>query len=79
MIEKGEIVTLEEGKEYICFHTVSHGDKDYVLLMSNGKPLEVRYAFQTPDENGTKLTYVESAEERQLVFELFRGGNGDPQ
>jgi len=43
-IQKGEFVTLSNNKEYLCCATASENDVDYVYLMSNLKPLEIRFA-----------------------------------
>lgn len=72
MIAFGEVVTLENNKEYICFSVLRHEEKDYVLLMSNFKPLEVRFAQQTDTPVGTQLTMVEDAGVRQALFALFQ-------
>lgn len=79
MIGFGETVTLDKDREFVCFSNLQYNGKDYVLLMSNGKPLEVRFAQQSDTDAGTQLTFVEDAAERQALFELFQqqkaGGN----
>lgn len=42
-IERGEIITLDNNKEHICFCTIREEGQDYVYLMSNFKPLEIRF------------------------------------
>ena len=39
----GITLTLDNNKEYICFSTLNHEDKDYIYLMSNFKPIEIMY------------------------------------
>ncbi len=72
-VNKGELITLDNDKEYICFSTISDGGQEYVYLMSNFKPLEVKFASQKITENGEiELEIVNDTEEKQRLLELFQ-------
>jgi len=72
-LNKGEIATLDNGKEYICVATLTDNDKDYVFLMSNFKPLEIRFAIQklNPD-NELELEIVNDEVEKRHILELLQ-------
>ena len=50
-IEAGELITLSNNKEYVCFSTLEDNGVDYVYLMSNFKPLEIRFGIQKIVDN----------------------------
>ena len=45
-LEFGETAVLEDGTEYVCFARLEENGEDYVYLVSNFKPLKVRFAKQ---------------------------------
>ena len=71
----GDIATIEGGKEYIAFSTATMDGKDYVYLMSNFKPLEIRFARQYLDNGVLKLEVVNDQTEKQRLLELFQVNN----
>lgn len=71
-IQTGEIITLSNNKEYICCATASENDVDYVYLMSNFKPLEIKFARQKIVDGEVEVTIVGSPEEKQKVLKLFQ-------
>lgn len=71
-LEKGEIVTLSNNREYICISTVTEGDNDYVYLLSNFKPVEVMFVKQKIVNNEVQVTVISNQEEKQKVFNLFQ-------
>lgn len=71
-IERGEIITLSNNKEYICCATVSDDGIDYVYLMSNFKPVEVKFAKQNFIDDNIELTIINNQEEKQKVLKLFQ-------
>ena len=72
-IEKGEIITLEDGKEYICFgRAVADNQKKYLYLMTIAEPIEVRFAEETTDAEGVRVRILGSSSEKQLALEAFK-------
>lgn len=68
MIENGEVIELEDAKEFICIGNVKEEGKTYLLLMSNFKPLEIRIARECGDDS---LEIINRLEEKQHVLGLF--------
>lgn len=71
-IEQGEIITLDNNKEYICFSTLSEEGQDYVYLMSNFKPLEIRFATQKVVDGEVQVTIINNKSEKQKALSLFQ-------
>ena len=71
-IKFGEIAVLEDGTEFICFSSLDYNDNNYVYLVSNYKPLEVRFAKQINDGNTLKLEIVTDKDEKEKLLELFK-------
>ncbi|MBE6138385.1 MAG: hypothetical protein E7173_01400 [Firmicutes bacterium] len=74
-IEAGEIITLSNDKEYICFSTAESDGKDYVYLMSNFKPLEIKFAEQFMEGEKVNVRIINEQEEKQKVLALFQKNN----
>lgn len=71
-IEPGELIKLSNNKEYICFSTINDNGKDYVYLMSNFKPLEIKFGIQIITDNEIKIQIINNIEEKQKVLKLFQ-------
>jgi len=71
-IEKGELITLDNNKEYLCFSTLSNEGVDYIYLMSNFKPLEIKFAKQQEVNGQIEVTIINQQEEKQKVLKLFQ-------
>ena len=58
-IEKGEIITLDDGKEYICFgRAIAENQKKYLYLMSTFEPIEIRFGEEIIDDSGVRIPLV---------------------
>lgn len=75
-IELGETIELETGKEYICFARVAEGGEDYVFLMSNFKPLEIRFARELLRDGELLIEIVSDPALKQRLYERFQQGFG---
>lgn len=71
-IETGEIITLSNNKEYICFSTLTDNGIDYLYLMSNFKPLEIRFAIQKIVNNEIVIEIINDFNEKQRILKLFQ-------
>lgn len=71
-LEFGETAVLENGKEYICFSSIEENGVDYVYLVSNFKPLEVRFAKQILINGVLQLEIVTNQELKKHLYELFK-------
>lgn len=71
-LEFGEVVVLENGKEYIVFSKANVDGVDYVYLMSNFKPLDIMFAKQIIDGDELKLDIVSNKEEKEKLLKMFQ-------
>ena len=69
---KGDLIILENDKEYVCFEKITFEGIEYLYLMSNFKPLEIRFA-KVIGENEIEIIY--NQEEKEKVFKLFKNNN----
>lgn len=76
-IQTGEVITLSNNKEYICFSTLSDDGTDYVYLMSNFKPLEIRFGIQKEIDGEVEVTIINNQEQKQKVLKLFQEHNAN--
>lgn len=67
----GELITLSNNKEYVCFDTLTYNGADYVYLMSNFKPLEIKFGVQILQDNQINIRIINNQEEKQKVLSLF--------
>lgn len=75
-LEFGETAVLEDGKEYICFASLEENGVDYVYLVSNFKPLEVRFAKQIINNGDLLLEIVQDQALKEHLLELFKDKMG---
>jgi len=68
----GEAAVLEDGKEYSCFATLEENGIDYVYLVSNFRPLEVRFAKQILTDGILQLEIISNQELKEHLFNLFQ-------
>lgn len=71
-IEDGDMLTLDDNKEFICVKSASLDGKKYVFLMSNFKPLEIIFAEDVSNEFGPAVLEVEDQEIKEKLVELFK-------
>lgn len=75
-IEEGEIVELDNGKEYVVYSVIPENENNYVYLMSNFKPVEMMFAKEiVSNDNDISLEVIHNQEEKQKVLELFKNQN----
>ncbi len=70
-LEIGEIATLEENKEFICLAAKNLNGNNYVYLISNYKPLEVRFCRQYIDNGVLKMDIITDPNLKKELLELF--------
>lgn len=75
-LEFGETAVLEDGKEYVCFASLEENGIDYVYLVSNFKPLEVRFAKQVITDEELLLEIVQDQTLKEHLLELFKAKMG---
>ena len=65
----GEIISLENGKEYIIFSNIEEKGVNYLYLMSNFKPIEIMFAIEKYD---SKIEIIGDPELKEKVLNLFK-------
>lgn len=70
-LEVGEIITLDNNKEYICFSKTNDNGIDYVYLMSNFKPIEIKFAIERIINQEVELEIINDSKQKQYVYNLF--------
>ena len=71
-INFGEVIELENCEEYICFSKIEEDGKHYVFLLSNFKPLVVKFAEEIVDGDQIGIRLVEDPELKAHLFEVFK-------
>lgn len=71
-VQVGEVVLLDDNKEYICFAKKEWNGDTYDYLVSNFKPLEVFFAKESFIENEIELDIVTDATEKETLLKLFQ-------
>lgn len=71
-IQVGEVLVLENQKEFFCIRKVNDGGINYVLLVSNYKPLEVKFAREVIEGETLKITVIGDKQEKQRLLALFQ-------
>lgn len=71
----GEIIMLNDQKEYICVKCFNLNNKDYILMMSNFKPLEIKFAEQIINDNKIDIRIINNQEEKTKIMEFVKDFN----
>ncbi|MBQ7104442.1 MAG: hypothetical protein IJN90_01150 [Bacilli bacterium] len=71
-ITEGEILTLDNNKEFICLAVKNYKEYNYLLLLSNYKPVEIRFAKEIIIGNNIDLEIINKQEEKLELMELFK-------
>lgn len=76
-LEVGELITLDNNKEYVCFSKINDNGIDYVYLISNFKPIEIRFAIEKINDNNIELEIINDKDQKKYVYNLFlKAGKG---
>lgn len=73
----GETIVLEDNREYTCFANIEDNGKDYVFLISNFKPVEVKIAEQILIGNDLNFKFITNSELKKYLFNLFQERHKD--
>ena len=66
-MKENEIIEIK-GKEYICFKEITDKKTKYVYLMSNFKPVEIKFAKEL---NENEVEIINNLEEKQYAKKLL--------
>ena len=71
MLENGEIVKLNDNKEYIVVNTLNLHNIRYVFLISNSKPLEIVIATEKIKDEDIVLEEIKDNSELDYILSQF--------
>ena len=71
MLEVGEIVKLDNNKEYIVVNTISLHNLRYVFLISNFKPLDIVIATEKIKDENIVLEEITNNDELDYILSQF--------
>ena len=69
-LEEGQIIEIDNN-EYICVSSKYHQNEIYYFLMSNFKPINVKFARKIENNNEIKLEIINNIEQKQTLLQLF--------
>lgn len=69
---QGDIITLDDEKEYVCYGRIEDKKNTYLYLMSNSEPLEIRFAKEIIEGNDVFCEIIYEQDEKEYVLELFK-------
>ena len=69
--KEGEIIEIKE-KEYIIYSVIKEENNNYYYLMSNFKPLEIKFAKSVEETTNDELILINDQQEKLRVFDLFK-------
>ena len=72
MLEPGEGVTLDDGREYVCAECIEQDGKNYVYLGTLEEPTTVCFAEQAMVDDRLRIRVVSEKEEKLKVFAAFQ-------
>lgn len=72
-IEKGEIITLSDNREYVCLSPIlTEDNKKYLYLMTTSEPINFCFVEETIINNTVQMRIVGSKDEKRKLFDLLK-------
>ena len=72
-VEKSEIITLSDNREYVCLDIITTNDgKKYLYLMTTSEPLNFCFAEEAIVDNSIQMRIIGSKDEKHRLFDLFK-------
>lgn len=68
----GEVVRLSNNKDYICIKSFGLDEKDYMILMGNFRPLEIKFAEQLLNGDKVSVRIIENQEEKLKIMDFIK-------
>ena len=70
-LEIGEVIILDNGKEYICLDRIEQDNTSYVFLISNFTPLTFNVVIEVIEGDKIKLLNVKDVNKKEELLKLF--------
>lgn len=71
-IKAGELIKLENNKEYICFYELEDNNTNYLYLVTQTKPIEVKFAKYNLNDTDDSITIIGNKNEKKYIYDLFK-------
>lgn len=72
-VEKGEIVTLSDNREYVCLGIIASEDnKKFLYLVTTSEPIKFCFAEEILLNGIIKMRVVGSRDEKYKLFNLLK-------
>ena len=71
MVEIGEIVTLDDSKEYVVINKINLHNVNYVFLITTSKPLEILIVTEKIVNGEIVLDEIKDNDELEYVLSQF--------
>ena len=69
-INEGQSLLIND-KEYIVTNKIKYGNKDYICVVSNFKPLEIEFYKINDEDNKNDLEYVSDIDEKKSILKIM--------
>ena len=66
-IEEGQIIELEDNKEYMVLKVLKYNNETYVYLMTSSKPIEVLFRKEQLIDNEIVLEPIDDSELANII------------
>ena len=76
-LKYGETAVLEDNRKYTCFANLNLDGTDYIFLISNFKPTEVKFAEQRTIEGELQIKIVTEKKLKNELYNLFQKEYGN--
>lgn len=70
-LEEGQIITLEDNRDYIIMKKTFYNNDFYLYLMAATKPIEVSFVKQENGNDVIILNPISDKKELEMVMNLF--------
>ena len=72
-VEKGELITLSDNKEYVCLSIIMSENKKFLYLMTTSEPIKFCFAEEISiNDTIKKIRIVGRKDEKQKLFNLLK-------
>ncbi len=71
-LKVGEVAILDDGREFICFDCLEEDGINYAYLISNFKPLEVKFVIQKQSNEGLELEVIKEKNKKEYLYKIFQ-------
>ena len=66
-IEEGQLVTLDDNKEYMVLKALEYNNTRYIYLMTSSKPIEVSFVKEEIIDNDLTLVPISDTELVEII------------